>query len=92
MMLTITTNQTSTEKVEEMLTLTIAASKFSQKGDNLQLLIYDLVIFSFQILRNTLILNHCVFKIHSQGPLRKGAQQQSAADARRYRLLDEPKG
>ena len=44
-MLTITTKQTSTDKVEEMSTLTIVASKLFQKGDNLRLPIYDLVIF-----------------------------------------------
>ena len=74
------------------MTLTIEASNLSQGGDNLWLFLYDLLSFYFQILCNGIILNHCVFKIHPQRSPRKGAQQQSAADARIYRLLDELEG
>ena len=74
------------------MTLTISASKSPQKGENLGLPLYKLVSFSFQILWNSQILNHCVFLTHPKRSPRNGAQQQSAADVRRYRLLDEIEG
>ena len=46
--MTITKKQTSTGKVEEMSTLSIAASKLSHKGENLPLPLYDLVSFLFK--------------------------------------------
>ena len=47
MILTITKKQTSTGKVEEISTLSIAASKLSHKVENLQLPLYDLISFFF---------------------------------------------